>query len=225
MKMRHIIPVWITALVLGDVAPGLACTPRPVMYRVAMKSDLRMLATLQENYFREHGRFASDLAMLGYQPSAGVTVELIEGDERGWVARARHQKLTGTCIAGTGRSAPVGASVDQHGIACDPLGGDPYGIAAAARLTTVSLAGIAAATLISLVFLRRRRAPRWPVVALVALIVLHPAWSVLPQAGRGIPSDASCGAQTRLVAILFVALAGMVLFVQWGLSRPRVLAA
>jgi hypothetical protein len=28
-----------------------------------------------------------------------------------------------------------------------------------------------------------------------------------------------------LVAILFVALAGMVLFVQWGLSRPRVLAA
>jgi hypothetical protein len=223
VNMRHIILAGITAVALGNVAPAraCACTPKALTYRTAMKSDLRALAALQENSLREHGRFASDLATLGYQPTTGVTVELIEGDERGWVARARHEKLTGTCMVGRGPSAPVRASVDQHGIACDPLGGDPYGVTAAALVTTASLAGIAAATLISIVWLRRRRVPWWPALALLALILLHPAWTVLPQVARGIPPDTTCGAQTESVAIFFAALGGIVLFVQWFLAGSR----
>src|SRR5438034_503432 len=129
--------VAVCATLMTAICPGIAmaCSTKAVAYLAAMKSDLRNLAQLQDVYFQQHRRYASDLASLsefvppGFQTSTAVTVTLERGDERGWVARARHTQLANQCTFGAGPGAPNTAG----GPSCDPLN-DPYRTRATARI-------------------------------------------------------------------------------------------
>ncbi len=237
VNMRWIIPLCIAAFVFVDVDTGCACSPKVINYLTSMKSDLWTLADWQERYRSEHGRYASQLTALTienrygdtvpYEASEGVVVVLERGDERGWIARARHEQLTITCTMGAGQGAPVGPRVDlRYGgaMVCDPLGGDPYRTVATARLAAVSLAIVLVATLVGLRLARRQSAPRRPVTFLFALIILHPMWFALVTLALKTHSP-DCGLTNNLIAISFAVLAGILLFAQWLVGRSRRLAA
>lgn len=223
LNMRWIIPLCIGALVLVNVERGCACSPKVIAYRASMKSDLRVLAMAESDYHDTHGSFSADLAALGYFPSRGVSVELLRANELGWLARARHEQLTITCTMGAGERAPIGPLVDLYqggAMVCDPLGGDPYRTVATVRLAAVSWAIVVVAALVGLGLVRRRGAPRRHVIALLGLVVLHPLWIALLTLAQKTHSP-DCGRFNNLIAICVVAVAGILLFVQWRTGRSQ----
>jgi len=103
--------------------------------RATMVSDLRQLATSQENYFADHSRYGQVLGKAGtantvqLDPSPGVTVTLTYATANAWTARAVHAWLPGrSCVAFVGpvpatrklRTAHEGRSATEETIAaCD----------------------------------------------------------------------------------------------------------
>jgi type IV pilus assembly protein PilA len=61
-------------------------------YWAAMRSDLRNLATAEEDYFYLHQAYAPSLAAMDFKPTSGVTVTLTPLDpaKPGWSATASH---------------------------------------------------------------------------------------------------------------------------------------
>jgi hypothetical protein len=74
--------------------PACGCTTRAAAYGVAIKSDLKNLATQQEIHFGSHGTYSEDVAALGFELSDGVGME-VRANEHGWSARASHVMLDG----------------------------------------------------------------------------------------------------------------------------------
>lgn len=89
-------------------------------YVALMKSDLRNLVVNQEAYFSDHTTYARGLAQIaGYSSSAGVTVTITAGSDKGWAASATHDSLpNGRCLIFVGIPAPPppdSSAVPQEG--------------------------------------------------------------------------------------------------------------
>jgi len=64
----------------------------------AMKSDLRNLATAQENYFTTYFTYSSSTANFDFNISENVTILIPEADNSGWRGTATHGGAPGkTC--------------------------------------------------------------------------------------------------------------------------------
>jgi hypothetical protein len=92
--------VWILLMVAAVlITVGQANNTRDKAYVAVQKSDLRNLATAQEIYYANSGgngadyTYASSIAELDFQASAGVTVTLLAGGSAGWSARTEHSAL------------------------------------------------------------------------------------------------------------------------------------
>lgn len=98
--------------------PGRA-TPEPADEQVlaTLRSDLRMLAGEQEEFAAENGYYAARLVDLGFTPSSGVRLSIIQGDRNGWSATAASGDAECAMYAGDVRS-PRGYLTEQGRVAC-----------------------------------------------------------------------------------------------------------
>ena len=228
--------LWASALVLAlvPVRPTCACSPKAVGYLATMRSDLRTVADWQERYRSEHGRYASQLTALTiqnrygdtvlYEASEGAVVVLERGDERGWIARARHDSLPTGCAAGVGPGAPVARPTSSlyagFDLVCEPLTGDPYRTRFTLILTGASLVVVVVATLwVRAAATRRRRL----VQALAVMTALHPFWWAITPLNRDLVAP-DCGIAASFFAVMFAAGAGLVCLSEWRRNRPRATA-
>jgi prepilin-type N-terminal cleavage/methylation domain-containing protein len=93
-----LIELLIVIVIIGILAaiaiPRFGATRERAYFR-AMGSDLRNLAAQQEIYYANPANaytYASDIALLQVQPSAGVTLT-VQGNQTGWIATATHAAL------------------------------------------------------------------------------------------------------------------------------------
>ena len=85
----------------------------------SVQSDLRNLATAQEDYYYQHATYAPSYALLNVTPSPGVLVTIVEAGASGWSATAVHPAAVPvTCAAFYGSATPVPPATAQGKIAC-----------------------------------------------------------------------------------------------------------
>lgn len=82
-----------------------------------MQADLKNLSTAQEGYFVLNTRYATNLAGVSFRPSANVTVEILEGTEQGWSAKATLGAAN--CVVFYGQATPVSPATREGVIACE----------------------------------------------------------------------------------------------------------
>jgi hypothetical protein len=89
------------ALLLGSLVALSACAPRQAIVEsepgrgtptaageATLRSDLLRLASAQEDYETANGYYAARATDLGFTASAGVRIDVIQGDRNGWSAVA-----------------------------------------------------------------------------------------------------------------------------------------
>lgn len=79
---------------------------RESAYRAAMKSDLKNLASQEEIYFSDEGRFTASASDMGFVSSSGVRVTVVSTAD-GWAARATHEALGAEVSCGIRAGAEV----------------------------------------------------------------------------------------------------------------------
>ncbi len=58
-----------------------------------IQQDFRNLGSAQERYHQLHLSYAQDLASLGFDPTVGVQVQVVEASSGGWSAQGTHESL------------------------------------------------------------------------------------------------------------------------------------
>ena len=112
-----LIELLIVVVIIGILAaiaiPKFAMT-KGKSYTASIKSDLRNVATAQEAYFYENNTYATDRAMLNFNGSPGVTIDITAATASGWSATAWHVAASPIeCGLFMGSGTPVsGATVD-----------------------------------------------------------------------------------------------------------------
>lgn len=85
----------------------------------AIKSDLKNLSTLQEDYFITNGVYAPDATTAGFSSSGGVTITVVESNPSGWSASATHPNATPfMCAVYYGNVSPLSPATREGTIAC-----------------------------------------------------------------------------------------------------------
>ena len=85
----------------------------------ALKSDLRNLATAQEEYLIANQVYANNIAALGFTGSAGVTVTIVQAIPGGWSATTTHPlSLPLICAIYHGKAAPLAPATQEGRITC-----------------------------------------------------------------------------------------------------------
>ncbi len=88
-------------------------------YASSLKSDLKNLSSVQEDYFYYNEQYASGMGALTFSPSSGVILTITEANSRGWSATATHPSAAPlTCAVFYGQAAPVGAATLEGQVAC-----------------------------------------------------------------------------------------------------------
>jgi prepilin-type N-terminal cleavage/methylation domain-containing protein len=91
-----------------------------VTYVSSLKSDLRNVASQQEQYFTYNSTYTNDLGLLSLTSSAGVQLTILEANGRGWSATATHpMALPMVCAVFYGQAAPVSPANKEGVIRCD----------------------------------------------------------------------------------------------------------
>lgn len=102
LKMRYttgftLIELLVIIVIIGLLA--MIALPRFVNTRErahlsAMRSDLRNLATAEEDYFAQHLVYTTNVSNLTFNASTGIVVTIPMADTRGWLAKASHYIAT-----------------------------------------------------------------------------------------------------------------------------------
>jgi type IV pilus assembly protein PilA len=88
-------------------------------YASSLKSDLKNLSSVQEDYFYYNETYAPGMGSLTFSPSSGVVLTITEANSRGWSATATHPSAAPlTCAVFYGQAAPVGAATLEGQVAC-----------------------------------------------------------------------------------------------------------
>jgi type IV pilus assembly protein PilA len=85
----------------------------------ALKSDLRNLASQQEDYFYYNEEYAADVGLLNFVPTGGITLTITEATSGGWSATATHPAAAPlTCAVYYGNAAVVAPAVEEGQVHC-----------------------------------------------------------------------------------------------------------
>ena len=88
-------------------------------YAAALKSDLKNVASMQEDYFYYNETYASSVGALSFTSTEGVTINIAEADGRGWSATSTHPaSFPLTCAVFYGQAAPVGGATSEGLVHC-----------------------------------------------------------------------------------------------------------
>lgn len=80
--------------------PGRGAAPAPAGdedVQATLRADLRMLADAQEEFEADNGYYAARTSDLGFTASAGVRLDIIQGDRNGWSAVAASTATDDEC--------------------------------------------------------------------------------------------------------------------------------
>ncbi len=88
-------------------------------YAASLKSDLKNVASMQEDYFYYNETYASTVGALSFSSTNGVTISIAEADGRGWSATSTHPAAFPlTCAVFYGQAAPVGGATAEGIVHC-----------------------------------------------------------------------------------------------------------
>ena len=88
-------------------------------YATSLKTDLRNLASSQEDYFYYHETYTTGIGGLNFAPSQGVVLTVTEATANGWSATATHPSAAPlTCAVYYGTSAPVAPAITEGQVRC-----------------------------------------------------------------------------------------------------------
>jgi len=107
--------------ILAAIAIPKFATSKGQAYLSLMKGDLRNLATAQEAYAGDNGAYyggAVPAAGLVYNPSVGVTINVLEATAGGWSASASSAQTTRTCAIYIGSAAPLPPATVEGRVGC-----------------------------------------------------------------------------------------------------------
>ncbi len=81
--------------ILASIAIAKFTNTRERSQLAVMQSDLRNVATAQENYFADNAAYATTLANLSFNVSESVTVAIPVATNSGWRATSSHASVAG----------------------------------------------------------------------------------------------------------------------------------
>jgi type IV pilus assembly protein PilA len=85
----------------------------------AIKSDLRNMATAQEAYFYENYTYTSNVTLLNFTPTSGVTFTFGTANSAGWSATATHpQAFPIVCALFMGGAPQLAPAITEGLIQC-----------------------------------------------------------------------------------------------------------
>jgi len=85
----------------------------------SLKSDLRNLSSVQEDYFYYNETYAPAIGSLSFKPSPGVVLTIVEANARGWSATTTHPAAAPlTCAVFYGQAAPASPATIEGQVAC-----------------------------------------------------------------------------------------------------------
>jgi len=85
----------------------------------SLRSDLRNLASVQEDYFYYNEAYAPAVGSLNFKPSNGVVLTITEASAKGWSATATHPSAWPiTCAVYYGTASPVAPATAEGQVAC-----------------------------------------------------------------------------------------------------------
>lgn len=88
-------------------------------YAASIKSDLKNLSSMQEDYFYYNETYANAIGLLSFNGTDGVTIAIAEADGRGWSATATHPAAFPlTCAVYYGDAAPLAPATKEGVIEC-----------------------------------------------------------------------------------------------------------
>lgn len=117
-----LIELLIVVVILGILAsvaiPKFANT-KGKAYVASMKSDLRNLATAQESYYYDHNTYTPDISLLGFSPTPGDAISIVEATAGGWSAKATHaQAPVAACAIYVGTAQALSPATTEGKITC-----------------------------------------------------------------------------------------------------------
>jgi type IV pilus assembly protein PilA len=117
-----LIVVVIIGLLAAIAIPKFANTKEKAVVS-SMRSDLRNLATAQEAYWVEnrayYGGAVPNLPTFQFQPTAGVTITIVNATDAGWSGRATAVPLTAQqCVIFYGVTPPIPPATADAAVAC-----------------------------------------------------------------------------------------------------------
>jgi prepilin-type N-terminal cleavage/methylation domain-containing protein len=104
--------------ILASIAIPKFANTKEKAFLASMKSDLRNLATAEEAFLFDSLTYTSNLALLNYAPSAGVTVTINTATGGGWSATASHNVTTRQCYMIYGTAPALGPATQEGKIVC-----------------------------------------------------------------------------------------------------------
>ena len=85
-----------------------------------MQTALKNLGQAEESFFAEHGEYTAILDSLNFQPSAEMTLTVVEATNTGWSATITHPlAVPKKCSFYLGTAAPVPPATNQGSLACE----------------------------------------------------------------------------------------------------------
>jgi prepilin-type N-terminal cleavage/methylation domain-containing protein len=117
-----LIELLIVVLIIGIVAavavPKFKNT-KGKAYASSIKSDLKNLTGLQEDYFFSNEQYAPALSLVGFAGTDGVSITIVEADGHGWSATATHPSAFPlTCAVYYGGAKPLLPAFTEGVISC-----------------------------------------------------------------------------------------------------------
>jgi type IV pilus assembly protein PilA len=105
--------------ILAAIAIPKFQTTKGKAYAASIKSDLKNLSSVQEDYFYFNETYATAMGQLNFGNSDGVAISIVEADGRGWSATATHAAAFPlTCAVYYGDAAPVAPATKEGVIEC-----------------------------------------------------------------------------------------------------------
>ncbi len=111
--------VVIIGLLAAVMIPRFA-NSREKSFLAAMKSDLRNLASAEEDYFYDFQTYTTTVANLAtFRNTTGVTITVGQAHQGGWSATAGHNNTARQCFLFVGNVSPVGSATVEGQVACN----------------------------------------------------------------------------------------------------------
>jgi prepilin-type N-terminal cleavage/methylation domain-containing protein len=84
-----------------------------------MRSDLKNIASLQEEYYYDNETYEANLGALGFAGTNGVVLTVVQADPAGWSATATHPAASPLlCSVFYGAAAPIPPATVEGQIFC-----------------------------------------------------------------------------------------------------------
>lgn len=105
--------------ILAAIAVPKFQTTKGKAYASSIKSDLKNLSSVQEDYFYFNESYADAMGKLNFSGSKDVQITIAEADGRGWSATATHPSAFPlTCAVFYGEASPVSPATREGVIEC-----------------------------------------------------------------------------------------------------------